>query len=244
MTSSCRAVESKMVSNINGTNTFTFKMYYTYVDNITGEKFDNPFINLLVNERKIKVHWPQANSDKEWYDLIIKKGEKDSSGKSLTFTCTDLYINELSKTGFDLEFDNELENNQGSVVELSTKVLDSSDWYVVGNNGRVQTVDDNGNVVDLDTTEISGVVPSDFVKQTNDEALIEQTGVNLSLAGTNAYNNDSINENSPVTLSATNATILIFYSTIPTVEELENGPITRRLQFLYNENGYTTEQDS
>ena len=66
MTSPIRAEEPKMVQNINGTNTFTFKMRYVY--NIYGEKKKNPFLSLLVNERKVKVKWQE-----EWYDLVVKK---------------------------------------------------------------------------------------------------------------------------------------------------------------------------
>lgn len=111
MNSICKAIEPKLTSNINGSNTFTFKMYYTYVDNVTGEVFQNPFLNLLVNERRVKVYWPENNVEDPWYDFVIKKCEEDSSGKSITYTCNDLFINELAKTGFDIEFDNSLENN-------------------------------------------------------------------------------------------------------------------------------------
>ena len=67
MTAQCRAIEPKFVQNINGKNTLTFKMFYTYHDELTGENYQNPFLNLLVNERKVKVNW-YGN----WYDLITK----------------------------------------------------------------------------------------------------------------------------------------------------------------------------
>jgi len=57
MTTYCRAIEPKFTRNINGKNTFTFKMFYTYHDELTGEDYQNPFLNLLVNERKVKVNW-------------------------------------------------------------------------------------------------------------------------------------------------------------------------------------------
>ena len=125
MTAACRAYEPKLVENINGTNTFTFKMFYTYRDEQTGEKRQNPFLNLLVNERKVKVLWKDR-----WYDLVIKNIQEDSSGKSITYTCKDLFINELSKNGFNLEFDNELENNQGTVTELGARILEGTDWQL------------------------------------------------------------------------------------------------------------------
>ena len=130
MTAQCRAIEPKLTENVNGTNTFTFKMYYDY--NEQGEKHKNPFQKLLVNERKVKVFWKD-----KWYDLVIKDCQEDSSSKSVTYTCKDLYINELSKTGFNLEFDTELENNQGTATELAEKILEGTDWQISDNNDIV-----------------------------------------------------------------------------------------------------------
>lgn len=137
MTSEAKATEPNFVSNINGTHTLTFKMYYNYVDTETGEKVDNPFIKLLVNERKVKLHWKN-----EWYDLIIKNCQESSSGRTVTYTCKDLYLNELSKTGFNLEFDNELENNTGTVQELGEKVLDGTDWQILQAETILQYVEE------------------------------------------------------------------------------------------------------
>lgn len=125
MTAQWRAVEPKLVNNINGTNTLTFKMFYSFINNETGEKEDNPMLKLMVNERKIKCFWKN-----KWYDLVIKSCQEDSNGKSITYTCKDLFINELSKTGFDLEFDTELKNNQGTVDELATTILKGTDWQL------------------------------------------------------------------------------------------------------------------
>lgn len=133
MTSNCRAYEPYLIENVNGTHTFTFKMYYKYSEKGKEEiLLDNPFLNLLVNERKVKVFWKD-----EWYDLVIKKITEDSSGKSVTYTCTDLFINELSKNGFNLEFDSELENNQGTAVELARATLEGTDWQVDEENSDI-----------------------------------------------------------------------------------------------------------
>lgn len=125
MTAQWRAIEPRLTQNVNGTNTFSFKMFYTYIDTITGERKDNPFKTLLVNERKVKVKWKN-----DWYDFVIKNINEDSSGKSCTYTCQDQFINELSKNGFNLEFDNELGNNMGTAQELAETVLDGTDWSV------------------------------------------------------------------------------------------------------------------
>lgn len=139
MTSQARVLEPKLVRNVNGTNKLTFKLYYTYIDNETGEKVQNPFISLLVNERKVKCKW-----EDHWYDFVIKGIQEDSNGKSISYACEDLYINELSKTGFNLEFDQELNNNQGTVQELAEKVLEGTDWVVDKDNSDriLQTIEE------------------------------------------------------------------------------------------------------
>lgn len=139
MTSQARALEPKLVRNVNGTNKLTFKLYYTYIDNETGKRIQNPFTSLLVNERKVKCKW-----EDQWYDFVIKGVQEDSDGKTVTYTCEDLYINELSKTGFSLEFDQKLNNNQGTAQELAKKVLEGTDWVVDTDNSDhiLQTIEE------------------------------------------------------------------------------------------------------
>lgn len=139
MTSQARALEPKLVRNVNGTNKLTFKLYYTYIDNETGKRIQNPFTSLLVNERKVKCKW-----EDQWYDFVIKGIQEDSNGKTITYICEDLYINELSKTGFSLEFDQKLNNNQGTAQELAKKVLEGTDWVVDTDNSDhvLQTIEE------------------------------------------------------------------------------------------------------
>lgn len=127
MASQNRALEPKMTLEINGNETFTFKMYYSYYDNETGNKTVNPYIALLVNERKVKVKWRN-----EWHHFIIKSFQESTDAKSITYTCQSQHLNELSRTGFELEFDTELENNIGTVAELAAEVLSGTDWTVGG----------------------------------------------------------------------------------------------------------------
>ena len=139
MTSQARTLEPKLVRNVNGTNKLTFKLYYTYIDNETGKRIQNPFTSLLVNERKVKCKW-----EDQWYDFVIKGIQEDSNGKTITYTCEDLYINELSKTGFSLEFDQKLNNNQGTAQELAKKALEGTDWVVDTDNSDhiLQTIEE------------------------------------------------------------------------------------------------------
>lgn len=158
MTSQARALEPKLVRNVNGTNKLTFKLYYTYIDNETGKRIQNPFISLLVNERKVKCKW-----EDQWYDFVIKGIQEDSNGKTITYTCEDLYINELSKTGFSLEFDQKLNNNQGTAQELAKKVLEGTDWVVdTGSSDHIlQTIEEPlysaALTQDLDAEDKNGV---------------------------------------------------------------------------------------
>ena len=133
MTAQARAIEPNLVNELNGTNTFTFKMYYTYIDNRTGEKYENPFGKYLINERKVKVYWKD-----KWYDMIIKKCQEDTSKKVVTYTCKDLFINELSKNGYSLEFNTDLQNNIGTISELAASVLEGSTWrYDYDNSDKI-----------------------------------------------------------------------------------------------------------
>ena len=124
MVSQSRALQPKLTPNINGTNTFSFTIYYRYKDTVTGETVDNPFAQYLTNERKLKLHYDK------WYDLIIKSVKIDSTKYTYDITATDQYINELSKNGFNLTFDPQLKNNLGTIQYLAGETLKETDWVV------------------------------------------------------------------------------------------------------------------
>ena len=132
MTSQSRAREPKLVSNVNGTNTFSFVMYYSYIDTQTGDKVRNPFIPFLVNERKLKVYWKN-----KWYDFLIKKIDENSTAHTFTYTCEDQYLTELSRSGFSLEFNSELQNNIGTAEELINKTIENTDWQFDSENSDI-----------------------------------------------------------------------------------------------------------
>lgn len=126
-----RAFNPKLVSNTNGSSTLTFSMFYKYYDMESGQLLDNPFITFMVNERKIKLrHGELDASDCEWYDFVIKNIQENSENKTFSYTAKDLFINELSKSGFDIELDAKLENNQGTIWQLGETILEGSDWQI------------------------------------------------------------------------------------------------------------------
>lgn len=237
MTAMCRACEPQMVSNVNGTNKFTFKMYYTcrndtyedlvrqflvQPDNLPFEvqqellfllrsveftqgTYTNPFLSLLVNERKLKVFWKD-----KWYDLIIKNCQEDSVNKCIVYTCTDVYINELSKTGFDIELDAQLENNTGTVTELAQIVLNNTDW----------TVDVDG---------------SDLLQQMREEAVYETIALSSFMA-----HNDEDDEDIAVPAGAK---VLTYWNPISDiVTSAKNRDGGYYLQFAYT-NNYEVAQE-
>jgi hypothetical protein len=103
MDSPIRAISSKLVSNVNGSNTLTFNLYSKYYDEDSGSLLDNPFLKLLVNERKVKLRYGALGApDTKWYDFVIKDVKENSENKTFSYTCKDLFINELSKSGFSI----------------------------------------------------------------------------------------------------------------------------------------------
>lgn len=108
----------------NDINLLTFSLYYDYY-NRYGEKEKNPFIPLLKEESKIKLKY-----EGKWYDFIIKEINLDSFAKKVDYIARDAFVSELSKIGFSKTFNTELDNNIGTIIELSDKVLDNTGWSI------------------------------------------------------------------------------------------------------------------
>lgn len=132
-----RAFEPKLVRNVNGTNTFSFSIYAKYYDEESGEMVGNPFVPYLTNERKLKLKY-LSKGEWKWLDFIIKKIDESSNDYVFTYTAEDLFINELSKSGFSLTFDAEIGNNTGTVNELGALILDGTDWQIGEDSELIQ----------------------------------------------------------------------------------------------------------
>ena len=132
MLTPARAQAPQLKRNINGTKTLTFSLYTKYIDEIDGEKKVNPFCNLIHNESRIKLKWKN-----KWYEFIVKSIIEDSENNKNTYIAEDAFITELSRKGFDIELSTELENNQGTIIELENKILENSDWQLDEENSVV-----------------------------------------------------------------------------------------------------------
>lgn len=185
MTSESRAREPKMISNINGTNKFTFNMYYRYIDTRTGEEVINPYIKYLVNERKIKVLWKD-----EWYDLLIKQIKEDQSGRVFTYSCEDSYITELSRTGFELEFATELENNIGTAAELVEKTIENTDWLFDKNSSDIIYQETEEAVYHVEVLH-----SFDAVREPDGTSINIVSGYPILIFYSSAYDKDSLKDN-------------------------------------------------
>lgn len=212
MTAPLRAIKPIFKENVNGTHTLTFSLYTKYFDEDVGDFIDNPFLPYMVNERKVKLKY-----DNKWYDFVIKEIEEDSLEKSFNYTLTDSFINELSKNGFSIELDTELENNQGTIGELSETILKGTDWKV----GHVDTLVQK-NVEALYAVKIpsgTSIVGTDMSTLLNENPKTITITSKPNLTGT---------EVEPI--------IYVFYSSA-----MDN---TIPMQFLYREDGkYTIDED-
>ena len=120
----------------NGEKTLTFSLKYKYFDPYTGnDDIINPFVSLLTNERRIKLHY-----DNEWYEFIVKDHTESSEEYEWVYTCTDAFVSELSKIGYNITFDAELSNNQGTASELAKETVKNTDWRVGYVNSGKQLV--------------------------------------------------------------------------------------------------------
>lgn len=213
-----RALEPNLILNVNGTHTLSFKMYLFYIDTLTGERVDNLYVKLLVNERKIKVYWDNGQEDEndKWFDLVVKDISEDLDSNTVTYTCEDLFINELGKSGFELNFSDEANNNQGTIYELATAILNGTDWQLDEKN-------------------------TDHLLQTQEEALYEVTITNTNaLTGTYAKGFLNITKNE-YEIVRNNATCYLPYSMVPHSDD-ELADMTA-VQFIYAPE-YTTEYSS
>lgn len=132
MSALSRACSPHFMQKSNGEKQLDFLMYTRYWDNKVGDFVDNPFIKLMCNERVVKLKY-----ENKWHDFIIKQIIESSDKKSYTYTAKDRFVQELGKTGFEIELDTELENNQGTNIELAAKVLAGTDWKVDEDNSDI-----------------------------------------------------------------------------------------------------------
>ncbi len=120
-----RAINPNLRREKKGTNTLTFDMVDRFFDSEKGEFVKNEFIDMLYNEQKIKLHYKD-----DWYEFYIKNINENRTSEKITksFECTDSFIEELSRTGYGITFDEELNNSVNELGDFSNEILKDSVW--------------------------------------------------------------------------------------------------------------------
>jgi len=130
----CHAFNIKLNMKINGEKTLNFSIAYNYSDPISNTIMQNPWISYMIPEQIVKCYWRN-----DWYEFIIKDVNVDSSKKIYNITCKDRFVQELSRSGYHIILDNELQNGSGTIDELISVVLKGTDWqYDEANSDLIQ----------------------------------------------------------------------------------------------------------
>ena len=224
------AFDKNLTESVNGSYKLTFKMYYKYNDG--GGLVDNPFIPYMVNERKVKLLYKN-----KWYEFLIKDIREESSTYTFTYALECCHIIELSKNGFNLEFDAQLKNNQGTAPELGQAVVKDTNWQLIDSNGYIDETTQRNNIVD----DQGRTVKSDCIIQETKEALFEYTSTGASFYTYTMSVSDANGTQlsaQPVLMNIPSGDkIYVFYS-VATTSEVGD------IQFIYNSNGqYTTDSE-
>jgi hypothetical protein len=147
-----RVIEPNFSRNVNGVKKLSFKMYKHFVDTITGEKVENPYVDWLVSERKVKLYYKD-----KWHDFIVKNIVEDSKSYLYTYQLEDALVQELSKNGFGVTLDMKLRNNVGTANGLAAEILKETDWNVASDSEVfVERVDEALVYVTISTGSYSG----------------------------------------------------------------------------------------
>ena len=120
-----RATDIVLRREVKGTNTLTFQMPDRYFDSLTGEYVRNDFIDMMYPEVKLKLFYKNR-----WYEFFIKKVDEKKQLKSYikSFTCSDASIDELSRNGYGITYDTELNNNVEEIGVFTEETLEDSIW--------------------------------------------------------------------------------------------------------------------
>lgn len=131
-TDTARALNPVLTVDIYGQETFKFDIYSKYYDE-DGAQVENPYLNLLINEAKVKVKFRG-----KWHDFIIKEvGEVHGSNFIVSYSCQSLAIYELGKSGYEIDFSEGQNNNVQTASEFMRTTLDGSGWKFSRGNANL-----------------------------------------------------------------------------------------------------------
>lgn len=120
-----KATNIVLKREIKGTNTLTFQLPDRYFDSLKGEFVRNEFADLITPETKLKLFYKDR-----WFEFFVKKVDDKKQFKSYmkSFTCTDAFIDELSRNGYGITYDTDLYNNVEEIGTFTEETLEDSIW--------------------------------------------------------------------------------------------------------------------
>lgn len=112
-------------TKINGTHELTFDLPGKYIDPSTGLKIKNYLVKLIDNETKVKLKYKD-----KWYSFYVKKvtEKREKNSMQYSYSCTDSFIVELSKTGYKITFNEYTEHYIEQIHEFADDILEGSEW--------------------------------------------------------------------------------------------------------------------
>lgn len=125
MTHLGRATNVHFRKLLNGTHVLTFQMPIRFFNSEVGDYVQNELIESLFNEQKIKLKFKN-----QWYEMVVKSINEKKNFKTVMkdFTCTDGFIDELSRTGYDIYLDPEANNSVNEIHDFMDETLENSIW--------------------------------------------------------------------------------------------------------------------
>ncbi len=123
------AANIKLTRKTNGSNSLEFELPTKVLNKNTGEMEENYFTNKIFNEQKVKLKLQEC-SGVEWFEFYIKEIVKKRTfqGHTLLIKCQDSNIDELSRNGYGITFNNELSNSVEEIGTFVETILENSQW--------------------------------------------------------------------------------------------------------------------
>lgn len=120
-----KATSVKLRREIKGTHTLSFQMPSKFFNSATGEYEHNDYVDYLYNQRIVKLFYKN-----KWLEFNVHQVTEEKQFKSIMYSyeCTDSFIDELSRTGYDIVFDEELNNNVDEIGNFMEITLEDSIW--------------------------------------------------------------------------------------------------------------------
>lgn len=126
MTHLGRATNVHFKKLLNGTHIVTFQMPSKFFNSEIGDYVQNELAENIFNEQKIKLFFKD-----EWYEMVVKTISESKNFKSImkNVTCSDGFIDELSRIGYDIILDPELNNSVNEINDFMEEIIDdNSTW--------------------------------------------------------------------------------------------------------------------